>query len=298
MFEAKYIDAHCHIQFEQYAQDDVELIERMKERGVVGIVVGVDYESSKKAVALAEKHEHLYASVGLHPNYESAEWYEVSRYRELAQSPKVVAIGECGLDYYRAQRANAEGSASVFAKQAKGASTAYFRPTEVNDEVKQKQKAILNDQIALAVELDKPLIIHSRPSKGTQNAYYDLIAILTEAKHVHPNLRGDIHFFVGGVAEAEALIALGFTISFTAVITFTRDYDEVVRAVPLESILSETDAPYVAPASRRGTRNDPLAAEDVVVKIAEIRAEDPETVRAMLLKNAQRLFSIPDAQAL
>ncbi|MSU74202.1 TatD family deoxyribonuclease [Candidatus Kaiserbacteria bacterium] len=264
--EARYIDTHCHIQFDQYKEDDVMLIERMRGESVVGIVVGCDFESSKKAVALAEKYEHLYASIGLHPNRENDEWYEIEKYRELAQSKKVVAIGECGLDYYR--------------------------PTEVNEEVKKKQRAILNDQIVLAAELNKPLIIHSRPSKGTQDAYQDLIEIVREAKITYPKLRGDIHFFVGGITEAQALIELGFTISFTAVITFARDYDEVIRSVPLDSILSETDAPYVAPLSRRGTRNDPLAVIEVVEKIAEIRGEDLESVRAALLSNAKRLFSL------
>jgi len=263
---AKYVDAHCHIQFEQYASDDTQLIERMKEQAVVGIVVGCDLESSKKAVALAEKNDHLFASIGLHPNRENDEWYKDAPYRVLAKSSKVVAIGECGLDY--------------------------FRPAEVNEEVKRKQKAILNDQIALAAELDKPLIIHSRPSKGTQDAYIDLIKILKEAKATYPNLRGDIHFFVGGVAEAHELIALGFTVSFTAVITFTHEYDEVIRSIPLESILSETDAPYVAPASRRGERNDPLAVIEVVERIATIRGEEVETLRATLLENAKRLFSL------
>ena len=264
--DTRYFDAHCHIQFEQYAHDDVVLIERMRTEGVAGIVVGCDLESSRKAVALAEKYEHLYASVGLHPNQEGNEWYTAEKYRSLAQSPNVVAIGECGLDYYR--------------------------PIEVHDEVKHKQKAILNDQIILAAELDKPLIIHSRPSKGTMDAYTDLISILTKAKGTYQNLRGDVHFFVGGVQEAEALIALGFTISFTAVITFTHDYDEIIKAVPLTSILSETDAPYIAPVSRRGKRNDPLAVIDVVAKIAEIRNEDYETVRTTLLANTKRLFAL------
>ncbi len=267
----KYVDAHCHIQFEQYAQDDIELIERMREEGVAGIVVGVDLESSKKAVELAEKHEHLFASVGLHPNRVTDEVFDIGAYRELAKNNKVVAIGECGLDYYR--------------------------PAKVNDEVKRAQIEALRTHIELAAELDKPLIIHARPSKGLpagrqgmMDAYSDLIEILKEEKIKHPNLRGDIHFFVGGIEEANLLIALGFTISFTAVITFARDYDEVIKAVPLESILSETDAPYVAPSSRRGERNDPLAAVDVVAKIAEIRDEPLETVRTALLANAKRLF--------
>ncbi|MDP2655566.1 MAG: TatD family hydrolase [bacterium] len=262
----KYIDAHCHIQFEQYAEDDIKLIERMRDEGVAGIVVSVDYESSKKAIVLTKEHEHLYASVGLHPNRVLNEHFDTESYRELARNPKVVAIGECGLDY--------------------------FRPSEVNDEVKNKQKEILQKHIELAVELNKPLIIHARPSKGTMDAYVDLIEILKKEKIKYPNLLGDIHFFVGGVAEAEALIAFGFSISFTAVITFARDYDEVIKAVPLESILSETDSPYVAPASRRGERNDPLAVIDVVTKIAEIRNEPLETVRATLLSNAKRLFTL------
>jgi TatD DNase family protein len=262
----RYFDAHCHIQFDQFERDQGDLIDRMRADEVAGIVVGVDYPSSQKAVALAGMHDHLYAAVGLHPNLESKEWFEAEKYRALAADPKVVAIGECGLDFYR--------------------------PEQLDEEVKRGQRMILNDQLALAAELDKPLIIHARPSKGTQDAYHDLIGILTEAKKANPRLKGDIHFFVGGVAEAEALFALGFTVSFTAVITFARDYDAVIRSAPLDKLLSETDAPYVAPASRRGERNDPLAVEDVVAKIADVRAEPLETVRQALVENAKRLFGV------
>lgn len=264
----KYIDAHCHIQFDQYAHDEGDVILRMREEGVVGIVVGVDRESSEKAVALAERHEHLYASVGLHPNRVTEEFFDDATYRKLATHPKVVAIGECGLDF--------------------------FRPAEVNEEVKFRQKEALKKHIKLASALGKPLIIHSRPSRGTQDAYEDLIAILKEAKSINPKLCGDIHFFVGGAKEAGALTQLNFMLSFTAVITFARGYDAVIRTVPLTSILSETDAPYVAPVSRRGERNDPLAIREVVAKIAEIRGEDLETVRAALLANARRMFVLHD----
>ena len=263
--------------------DREELVERMRERGVGGVVVGCDAESSRLAVELAEKHEHLSASVGLHPNHETDEHFDAAAYRALAAHTKVVAIGECGLDY--------------------------FRPQTVNDELKEKQKTLLRAQIALAVELDKPLIIHSRPTKGTYDAYHDLVAILTEASTTSPfshdrikmglphegRLRGDVHFFVGGVSEMQALVALGFTVSFTAVITFDRDYDEVIRAVPLASLLAETDAPYVPPTSRaRGSRNDPLAVEDVVDKLAEVRGEDPEALRGAILENSRRLFALPE----
>ncbi|HWH07202.1 MAG TPA: TatD family hydrolase, partial [Candidatus Paceibacterota bacterium] len=192
--------------------------------------------------------------------------FAMSVYQELAAHPKVVAIGECGLDYYR---------------------------PEDPEQEKARQKELFEKHIALAVEADKPLIIHARPSKGTMDAYRDLIDILKEHKQVHGDrLRGDIHFFVGGVEEAKELVALGFTLSFTAVLTFTHDYDEVVRSVPLASILSETDAPYVAPEGRRGTRNDPLAAIDVVRAIARILGEEEEMVRTALLQNAARVFKV------
>jgi TatD DNase family protein len=264
--KARFVDAHCHVQFEQYAHDEAEIVEQMRKDGVVGIVVGVGLDSSEKALALAEKYDHLFASVGLHPNH-AEEPFDVEAFHRLASNPRVVAIGECGLDF--------------------------FRPAEVTDDVKDRQMELLRKHIELAALVDKPLIIHARPSKGTQDAYHDLIAILREAKAKHPALRGDIHFFVGGISEAEELIELGFTVSFTAVITFARDYDNVLRAVPLGSILSETDAPYVAPASRRGQRNDPLAVQDVVAHIASIRGEDPEVVRTALLESALRMFTLP-----
>ncbi len=262
----RYIDAHCHLQFAQYDADREMIVAQMLEQGVGAIVVGCDLASSRVAVELAQKHEHLYAAVGVHPNELPNIGHDMSNIRELAHQSKVVAIGECGLDY--------------------------FRPTIVDDTTKEGQKELFKQHIALAAELDLPLIIHARPSKGSMDAYHDIITMLAEAKQAHQNLRGDMHFFAGGVPEAEAFIALGFTLSFTAVITFARDYDEVIRTVPLTSMLAETDAPYVAPASRRGQRNDPLAVIDVATKIAEVRGDDPEAVRATLLATTRRVFAL------
>lgn len=262
----RYFDAHCHIQFDAYDADRDALAKRMEERGVGGIVVGVDLESSEKAIVYVEGRENLYASVGLHPN-RTEEPFDIETYKKLANHPKVVAIGECGLDYYR--------------------------PHDPEN-IREAQIALFKKHIELAVEVDKPLIIHGRPRKGTMDAYADLIQILTEAKEAHGDrVRADIHFFVGGKEEAEAFVRLGCTLSFTAVITFAREYDEVLRSLPLAHILAETDAPYVAPLSRRGQRNDPLAAEDVADAIAHIRGEDPEMVRAALLENSCRIFQIP-----
>ena len=256
----RYIDTHCHLQLEQYANDREELITKTQEKGVAAVVVGDDYESSVKAVELAERHEHLFAAVGIHPEHAMLEDLHIEKCKELAMRPKVVAIGECGLDYSRGE----------------------------GPETKQKQQELFKKHIALAVDLDKPLVIHAR----TADAYQDAIEILKESKATYSNLRGVVHFFSGSVADAEAFFALGFVISFTAVITFTHDYDAVVKAVPLENILSETDAPYVAPASRRGQRNDPLAVIDVVEQIAAIRGEDSESVRQTLLANAERVFAL------
>jgi TatD DNase family protein len=266
--ELRYIDAHCHLQFEQYDADREAIIEKMREEGVGAVVVGTSLESSCAAVALAEQHEHLFASIGIHPNELNvgrATSY-MRELRELAQSAKVVGVGECGLDY--------------------------FRPEALTEETKMAQKELFTQQVALAAERDLPLVIHARPSKGAMDAYHDIAAILKEAKAVHPNLRGDMHFFAGGVAEAEAFVALDFTLSFTAVITFARDYDAVIRAVLLTSLLAETDAPYVAPASRRGEQNDPFAVLEVVAELARIRGDDPETVRQTLLANTRRLFTL------
>ncbi len=262
--KAKYIDTHCHLQFEEYARDREKIIEQMREDGIAGIIVGVDYESSKEAVALAEKHENLFASIGMHPNHAEQELFDEKLFRELAAHPKVVAIGECGLDYYR----------------------------KINDEIKNAQKKLLQKHITLAAELNKPLIIHCRSSKNTNDAYQDMLSILKEAKIKNQKLRGNIHFFAGTLAEAKEFFALNFVISFTAVITFSRDYDEIIKTVSLKNILSETDSPYVAPASRRGERNDSLAIIDVVRQIAKIRGEDFGTVRQTLLANARRVFAI------
>ena len=263
----KYFDAHCHVQFDPFNADRDDLLSRMAAEEVGAVVVGCDFDSSQKAVALVQTHEDLYAAVGHHPNDTNLDSYDVSEIEKLARQPKVVAIGECGLDY--------------------------FRPADATPEVKAKQKEVFVSQIQLAGKLNLPLIIHSRPTKGTQDAYQDVIEILTEEKKKFPHLCGDIHFFVGGVEEMKSLTTLGFTVSFTAVITFTRDYDEVIAATPLDMMLSETDAPYVAPASRRGTRNDPLAVVDVVTRIALIRGLDRDLVYEKLLANSLRLFKIP-----
>lgn len=262
----KYFDAHCHVQFDPYDEDRDAVLASMREKEVGGMVVGVDLDSSVKALALVEKLPNFYAAAGLHPNYVLDERFDEDSFRAILRHPKMKAVGECGLDN--------------------------FRPEDV-EAAKVEQKRVFEKHIELAVEADKPMMIHARPSKGTQDAYRDMIDILRSYKKEHGDrLRGDIHFFVGGLDEARDFIDLGFTMSFTAVLTFTHDYDEVVRYLPLTSILTETDSPYVAPVRIRGKRNDPISVIDVVEATARIRDEDPDTVRDTVLGNAQRLFAL------
>jgi len=261
----RYFDAHCHIQYEPYDADRDAVFAAMREADVGGIIVGTDRESSEKAVALADGTTY-FATIGLHPNDKPQEGYDHDFYKTLGQDPKVVAIGECGLDYYR---------------------------PENPEEEKDRQKNAFVAQIDLAAELDKPLMIHARPSKGSMNAYEDTITLLKAAQERHgARVRGNMHFYVGNIEVTKELLALGCTFSFTAVLTFTSDYDDVVRFLPLSAILSETDAPYVAPAPNRGKRNDPLAVREVVKAIARIRGEDEETIRLAMLENARRVFRL------
>lgn len=257
----KYIDAHCHLQFDAYNEDREQIIQEMKERGVYAIVVGVDFESSKKAVALAEQHENMYATVGLHPCYVTKENFNVAAYKEIATHPKVVAIGECGLDFFR----------------------------EEDIAVHEQQREVFQKQVELSLELQKPLMIHSRPRKGAQDAYHEVIKVLEP----HSGLvSGNIHFFVGGDVERDAFERLNFTVSVTGVITFTDDYNSMVTGAKHSMLLGETDSPYVAPEPHRGERNSALNVVFVYKKIAELWGVSEDTARKHLIENTRRVFRL------
>jgi len=258
-----YFDIHSHLYFKDFDADREEEIAKLKEAKIGAITVGVDFETSQQAILLAEKHDNLFATVGFHPGDVTLETAFDERLQNLAEQKKVVAIGECGLDY--------------------------FRPTENFEKIKEKQKKIFQKHIDLALKLNKPLMLHIRPAKGTMDAYLDALEILEKQKT--DKLRGNVHFFVGDLDILKKFLAIGFTVSFTGVITFTHDYDEVLRATPLNMIMSETDTPFVAPVPYRGKRNSPLYIPEVVRKIAEIRGEDFETVRKQLVLNARKSFS-------
>lgn len=268
----KYFDAHTHVNFVAFDEDRDSAIERAKEAEVGMNIVGTQFDTSRSAVALAEKHDHVWATIGLHPIHTGksyhdekelgeggkaftsrGETFDPALYEELAQSPKVIAIGECGLDYYR-----------------------------LEDYTKKRQEETFIAQIELANKLGKPLMLHIR------NAYDDALSILK----THAKVKGDVHFFAGDWNTAKQFLDFGFALSFTGVLTFTHDYDEVVKNAPLDMLLSETDAPYVTPTPYRGKRNESAYVVEVVRAIAGIRNEPFEKVAEQLLANAQRIFTI------
>jgi TatD DNase family protein len=278
----KYIDSHAHMNFVIYDEDRAKVIERTKNDDVMVINIGTQKDTSKLAVEMAEQHEHLYAIIGLHPihtvshfhNHDEVgedgdeftsrgEVFDIDYYRALAKSSdRVVGIGECGLDYYR----NTKGT-------------------------QEAQEKAFRDQIELALELDLPLMLHVRPSEDSMDAYHDVLDILREYSD-NTNLRGQAHFFAGTPEIAQSFIDLGFYISFTGVITFASMYEKLVKVIPIDKILSETDAPYVTPHPFRGQRNEPSHVREVLGKIARIKKVDEEVMAQQVMKNAKRLYRI------
>ena len=278
--EWKYVDVHTHVNIAAFDADRGEVEARTLAEGVAHINVGTQRDTSAAAVALAEKHEGVFATIGLHPVHTTrsyhdpqelgsedgkgftsrGEEFDAAYYRALGQNPKVVGIGECGLDYYRVEK-----------------------------ETKTRQEEAFHAQIALARELDKALMLHIRPQEGTVDAYEDALAILKQ----YPDARGNVHFFAGTYAVARKFWDIGFTTSFTGVITFANQYDETVQKAPLDMLHAETDAPYVTPKPHRGERNEPLHVRFVYERIAALRGEDAEVVRLQLVENARRVFRLP-----
>lgn len=259
----KVIDTHSHFNLHQFGHDLPETIARMETAGVGTICVGIDAITSDHAVRLAQNYYSIWACVGQHPT----EWgkeFDTATFAKFAREPRTVAIGECGLDYYR----------------------------EIDRKAKPEQKALFRKQIELAHECDLPLMLHIRAEQGSMDAYHDALAMLQEMRSHWPTMRGTAHFFAGTREIAEAFINLGFYISFSGVITIFPEYEELVRMVPIDRILPETDAPFAAPIPYRGTRNEPAYVLEVVRKIADIKGLSIEETQAQLLANTKRLFNI------
>jgi len=264
-------DIHAHIHGTEFDANRNEIVNRAVEKNIGIITVGTDYEESARAVACAEKYENVFATVGIHP-VDKILSFEKDVLTAIARHPKVVAIGECGLDYYW---------------------PAHHEWIDGDIQEKTRQKELFERQIELAIELDLPLMIHGRPTKKSMDAYEDILTILKKYKNIHDiKVRGNVHFFVGSLTIAEQFWGLGFTTSFTGVITFTHEYDEVVRTAPLSMLMAETDSPYATPVPYRGTKNEPVYVEKVYERIAEIRNVSVQDIIDILDHNRKRIFNV------
>jgi TatD DNase family protein len=259
-----YIDIHSHLGFDDYGPDQKEVLKRMAEKRVGTITIGTNLTDSQEALKIAEANENVWACIGVHPKEgTSAPVFDEAEFEKLVVHPKVVAIGECGLDYFKL-----EGDIEA---------------------IRANQRKVFIQQIEFAIKHNKPLMLHLRDGEKKREAYEDVYNILREYKG---KVKGNVHFFTANLEWAQKFIALGFTISFIGLITYVQDFNKIIKNVPLESLHAETDAPFVAPVPHRGERNEPSYVTHVYAKIAEIRGEEPEKVRLQLLENAKKLFNI------
>jgi len=266
-----HIDTHAHLNLAQFAEDRAAVMAQCREAGVSLINVGTRRDTSTLAVELAEQFELVWAIVGVHPlNVVTADpddpgataegEFDYRFYKNLAEHPRTVGIGECGFDFFHN-----------------------------SDDTYEVQRAIFEAQIALANEVKKPLMLHLRNGPdGGRDAYDDALAILKTGAKVP----GNAHFYAGSIQQMKQFFDLGYTVSFTGVITFASPYRELVEYAPLDLIHAETDCPYVAPVPHRGQRCEPWMVREVVKKIAEVKNVDETVVQEQLWENAQRLYGL------
>jgi TatD DNase family protein len=267
-------DTHCHLDLHQFDEDRAAVIERAEKAGLVRILIpAISVTSSLSTIKLAESHPMLYAAIGVQPN-ESLTWdnASIAALRELATDPKVVAIGEIGLDYYWESAPH------------------------------DHQQRVLHAQLDLAAELELPVVIHLREKDDAAEGpcFEDAMSILEEwvaglgadkeALRTNP---GVLHSFSGSLATAQRAIGLNFCIGVTGPVTFKNAprKQEMFSKLPLEHLLIETDAPYLAPHPHRGKRNEPAFVSEIADKIAQLQSRSREEVAAVTTSNAARLFS-------
>ncbi len=249
-------DSHAHYDDKQFDEDRDILLPELFKNGVEGIInIACDIETAKKSLAIAEKYEKVYTSIGIHP-HEAANvpvgWYDVLK--QMLDHKKVVAIGEIGLDYHYD-----------------------FSPRDV-------QQKIFDAQMCLARETEKPIIIHDREAHG------DTLSTVNR----YPDVNGVLHSFSGSYEMAEALVKKGYYISFSGSVTFknAEKLRHAVEAVPIDRVLCETDAPYLSPVPERGKRNHSIRMKHTLQMLAEIYKTDFETMSNACRDNAYRLFGI------
>lgn len=277
-----YFDSHAHLNFYAFEKDRDKMIKECIQEKIQMINVGSNFFNSKKAVEIADNYQKgVWAAIALHPihletglvkikkdeeesanNSQAENVFDYEKYKELAKSKKVVAIGETGLDYY-------------------------WKPKTASklEEFKRKQKELLEKHINISQELNLPIIFHCRM------AHQDLIEFLeSKIKKEKKKLRGVIHCFTGTWEQAEKYLEMGFFLGFNGII-FKLDLNKVIKKSPIRKILFETDCPYLSPPGYK-ERNDPMGIKIIIQKAAKIKEIKPEEMDKQALKNAQELFNI------
>ena len=253
-----YFDTHAHYYDRAFDADRDDVLAALPAAVVdLALCPGCDLESSRRSVALAEQYPHLYAAVGFHPeNLEGARLSDLAEIEAMAAHPRVKAIGEIGLDYY----------------------------WEKDPDRRRIQRDFFSAQLSLAEQLDLPAIVHDR------EAHRDSLDMV----RAHPNARGVFHCYSGGVEDAKTLVIMGWMVSFTGVITFknARRALEVIQWLPMDRIMIETDAPYMAPEPYRGRRNDSRYVFRMAEAIARVKGLEPEEMARITLDNGKRFFNI------
>lgn len=306
--EPKYFDMHAHVNFKAFKEDGDEVIRRALAEDTWLANVGSQDTTSKRAIKIAHKYpEGVFAVVGLHPIHleeayhddeeingegihpvvdfgnsaspstesalpkfttgftSRAEVFDHDKYLAMAMDEKVIAIGECGLDYF------------------------HLNPDSI-----EKQKEAFVEQVKLAREVGKPLMLHMRnnPKDNSRNVYEDMAEILKD----YPGVKAVSHCFGGSVEDMRRFVSMGIYVSFSGNITYKPradfDYVSVIKEVPLDMILTDTDSPYLAPVPYRGKRNEPVYVREIVKKIAEIKGLPEDEVANTIIQNAKKLFKI------
>jgi TatD DNase family protein len=264
-----FIDSHAHLEMEQFDSDREAMIGRARESGISNIVAigsGTGPGSLDCGIRLAEQYPFIYATIGIHPHEAKlATDADFDELGELAQRPKVIALGEIGLDYYYDHS-----------------------PRDI-------QQNVFLKQMDLAHAAKLPIVIHCRPSQDSENAWDDCLRLLEEQWAPH-GLGGILHCFTGNWEQAKRALDIGFMISFAGNITFPKAVQirEAAKLVPADRMLIETDSPFLAPVPHRGKRNEPAFVKEVARQIGELRDWCTEEVGMRTSRNFFRFFSLPE----
>lgn len=265
-------DSHSHLNFKAFNEDRSAVMARCREAGMQVVNVGAALATSQKAIEIADG-QNFYAALGLHPIHVFDEEFDETAYQKLIDDnvAKVVAMGETGFDYFHLDMAFIKGAKSV-------------------EEIKAKQRKVFLQHLELAQKNNLAVIVHGRNGQNEPSAYQDICELLK----ISGQKRGVVHCFGGNLDEAKQVVDMGFYVGITGIVTFDKTgvLEEIIRSIPLTSILIETDAPYLCPVPYRGKRNEPLYVEYVAEKIAQILNKEKKEVIDITASNAKKLFNI------